>query len=145
MVRRLLLLVALVELMPSMALAQDVTPTTLPLLVPELEGAQDAAIRSFAATGLDPTGMISVAIEVVRFDSDDHAHDALGPITERQKARLGQGGDTSAIQPASSDPMGDETSAFAGDLKLTDSNSPINSLVVGLVIARNGKFVFVTL
>ena len=143
---RLFTLLGLLTLSTTIpALAQDVTPTPIPLLVPEIEGAQDAAIRSYGATGLDPTGMISIAMEVVRFDSADHAHEALETITERQMARLGQGGDTSAIQQASVDQIGDETTANAGQLTFTDTSSPIQGIIVGLVIARNGEFVFLTL
>jgi hypothetical protein len=130
---------------PISALAQEVTPTPIPLLVPELEGAEDAAIRSFQSTGFDPTGIISIATEVIRFDSADHAHDAMDPIIERQMARLGQGGDTSEIKPSSIDQIGDDTTAMAGTLAFADTDSPISGVVAGLVFARRAEFVFVTL
>jgi hypothetical protein len=125
--------------------AQEPTPTPVPLLVPEIKGVQDAALRSFAATGLRIASPISLAVEVIRFDSGKHGKDAIDTLLERQMQRLAQGGDTSGIKRASADKIGDETRAFGGSLKLTDTSAPIEEIAIGGAIVRRDEFVFVAL
>ncbi|MFL5760317.1 MAG: DUF4352 domain-containing protein [Thermomicrobiales bacterium] len=141
--RRVIALVLVVVLLAGAvpASAQEPTPTPVPLLVPEINGVQDAAIRSFIATGFSLASPIYLTSAVVEFDSDEHTHDAMPIVRDRYLQSIGQNGDVSGIKKTSAKKIGDETIALSGPLKVSDPDVPITELACGLVVVRHDRYV----